>query len=107
MCETRSSRLEVSCKKGVFKNLENSQENTYFKPCNFIKKRLQHRCLPLKCPKFLRTPLCTEHPAACASKDASRDACKSLVDVWSWGKVQSGCFGWYVTVTLFSTERYY
>ena len=25
-------------------------------PCNFIKKRLQHRCFPMKFTKFLRTP---------------------------------------------------
>ena len=32
---------------------------------------------------------------------------KSLVDVWTWGKVQSGYFGLYVTVTLFSREQCY
>ena len=26
------------------------------KACNFIKKRLQHRCFPVKFAKFLRTP---------------------------------------------------
>ena len=26
------------------------------KACNFIKKRLQHRCFPVKCAKFLRIP---------------------------------------------------
>ena len=25
--------------------------------CNFIKKRFQHRCFPLKCAKFLGTPI--------------------------------------------------
>ena len=29
--------------------------------CNFIKKRLQHRCFPMKFEKFLRAPLFTEH----------------------------------------------
>ena len=29
--------------------------------CNFIKKRLQHRCFSVKCVKFLRTPFFTEH----------------------------------------------
>ena len=43
-----------------------SQENTCvgilfsnvagLKACNFVKKRLQHRCLPLKFAKYLRTP---------------------------------------------------
>ena len=31
------------------------------KACNFIKKRLQHRCLPVKFAKFLRTPFFTEY----------------------------------------------
>ena len=29
--------------------------------CNFIKKRLQHRCFPLKFAKFLRTPFFAEY----------------------------------------------
>ena len=29
--------------------------------CNFIKKRFQHRCFPVKFAKFLRTPFFTEH----------------------------------------------
>ena len=44
--------------------------------------------------------------AAWASRDA-KSACKSLADVWTWGKVQTGCFGIYVTVTLFSREQCY
>ena len=31
------------------------------KACNFIKKRLQHRCLPVNIAKFIRTPFCREH----------------------------------------------
>ena len=31
------------------------------KVCNFIKKRPQHRCFPVKCLKFLRAPFLTEH----------------------------------------------
>ena len=27
------------------------------KACNFVKKRLQHRCFPVKFSKFLRTPI--------------------------------------------------
>ena len=48
-----------------------SQKNTCFgaffnkypglKACNFIKKRLQHRCFPVKFAKLLRTPFFTEH----------------------------------------------
>ena len=29
--------------------------------CNFIKKRFQHRCFPVKFAKFLRTPFFTEY----------------------------------------------
>ena len=32
--------------------------------CNFIKTRLQHRCCPVKFPKFLRTPLYRTPPVA-------------------------------------------
>ena len=31
------------------------------KACNFIKRRLQHRCFPEKFANFLRTPFFTEH----------------------------------------------
>ena len=31
------------------------------KVCNFIKRRLQHRCFLVKFAKFLRTPFFTEH----------------------------------------------
>ena len=29
----------------------------HLKPCNFVKKRLQHKCFPMNIAKFLRTPL--------------------------------------------------
>ena len=29
--------------------------------CNFIKRRSQHRCFPMKFTKSLRTPFFTEH----------------------------------------------
>ena len=32
-----------------------------YQACNFIKKRLQHRCFPIKFTKSLRTPFVTEH----------------------------------------------
>ena len=61
---------EVFCKKFlemVFLEIsQNSQENTYARvsfliklrpeACNFIKKRLWHRCFPVNFVKFLRTP---------------------------------------------------
>ena len=46
----------------------------------------------------------TSPVAASASRDA-KSTCKSLADVWTWEKVQTGCFGIYVTVTLFSREQ--
>ena len=33
----------------------------HLRTCNFIKKRLQHRCFPAKSAKFLRTPFLLEH----------------------------------------------
>ena len=44
-------------KKGVLKNFTNF---TGLKACNFTKKRLEHRCFPVKIAKFLRTPFFTE-----------------------------------------------
>ena len=31
------------------------------KACNFVKKRIQHRCFPVNIAKFLRTAFSTEH----------------------------------------------
>ena len=53
---SRSSRPEVFCKKGVLIISQNSQEAG-----NFIKKRLWHRCFPVNFAKFVRTPFLTEH----------------------------------------------
>ena len=36
-------------------------EKFIFWACNFIKKRLQHRCFPMKFAKFFRAPFFTEH----------------------------------------------
>ena len=51
-------------KKGFVKLAQYSQENTYvgvffnkaagLRDCNYIKKRLQNRCFPVKIAKFLR-----------------------------------------------------
>ena len=46
-----SGRPEVFYKKGVPRNFA----------CNFIKKRLWHRCFSVNFAKFLRTPFLTEH----------------------------------------------
>ena len=59
--------------KGVLKNFANFTEKhlcwseclfnkeTGLKACNFIKKRLQHSCSPVKSTKLLRTPIIAEH----------------------------------------------
>ena len=61
----RSSCLEVFYKKNAHKISQNSEENTcariFFlitlqaKGCNFIKKRLWHRCFLVNFERFLRT----------------------------------------------------
>ena len=42
----------------VLKNFANFTEK-HLKACNFIKKRLQHRCFPVKFAKFLKAPFFT------------------------------------------------
>ena len=59
------------------KNSQISQENNcvevFFdkvtgpQGCNFIKKRLQHRCFPVKFAKYLRTPFFYRTPPVAAS----------------------------------------
>ena len=58
----RSSRLEVLCRKGVFKNFakftaKQNPESLFPepRPATFLKKRLWHRCFALNLAKFLRT----------------------------------------------------
>ena len=50
---------EVFCKKGVLKNFANFTGKhlcwSLLQTCNFVKKRLQHWCFPVKFAKFLRT----------------------------------------------------
>ena len=60
-----------SVKKMSLEIWQNSQENTCARvsfsiklqaeACNFIKKRLWHRCFPMNVAKFLRTPFYIEH----------------------------------------------
>ena len=62
-----SSHRRCSVEKGVYKNFANFTGKNLFwslflikfqgQACNFIKKRLQHRCFPAKFAKFLRTPI--------------------------------------------------
>ena len=81
--KSRSSRMRVSCRKGVFKNsqenpwiLQNSQENTsvrvFFKnkvvglrPATLLKQRLWHECFPDNFAQFLRRPFYRWHPGDC------------------------------------------
>ena len=60
----RSSHQRRSIKKVFLKISQNSQENScvgdpfliQLQACNFIKKRLRHRCFPVYLAKFLRVP---------------------------------------------------
>ena len=66
-----SSRPEVFCKRGVLRNFTKFTwrhlcQSLFFnkvagQACNFIEKRLWHRCFPVNFTKFLRTPFLTEH----------------------------------------------
>ena len=64
----RSSRLEVLCRKGVFRNFakftgKQSPESLVPepRPATLLKKRLWHTCFPLNLAKFLRIFFFTEH----------------------------------------------
>ena len=63
----RSSRPEVFCKKGVFRNFakftgKHLCQKLFFnkvaglRPATLLKKSLWHRCFPVNFAKFLRTP---------------------------------------------------
>ena len=57
MVQCRSSRPEVFCKKSTSKNLAKftGKHLCWPEACNFIKKRLYHKCFPVNFAKFLRT----------------------------------------------------
>ena len=68
----RSSRQELFYKKRVRKKFQNSQKNTRvgslflnkvagLRAAYLFKKRLQHKCFPVKYVKFVRTYFFTEH----------------------------------------------
>ena len=52
----QSSHRRCSIKKLLLTILRYSQENN-LKACNFLKKRLQHKCFLMNIVKFLRTPI--------------------------------------------------
>ena len=67
---SRSSRPEVFCEKGVFRNFakftgKHLCQSLFFNkaagPATLLKKRLWHRCFPVNFAKFLRIPFLTEH----------------------------------------------
>ena len=74
---------EVFYKKGVLKNFANFTGKQLcwnlflnLKTCNFIKKRFQHRCFPVKFVEFLSTPIL-------------KDICKRLLSNCVWWQGES------------------
>ena len=68
----RSSHWRCSVTKGIFRNFAKFTENhqsqgSFFikvaglRSTTLLKKRLWHRCFPVNCAKFLKTPFLTEH----------------------------------------------
>ena len=54
------------------------------KVCKFIKKRLQHRCFPVKIAKFLRTAFLYRTPPAAADISSSTlRRLKIYLDLWA------------------------
>ena len=53
---SRSSHQRCSRKIAVLKNFA-TFTGKHLQACNFIKKRLQHRCFPVNIAKFLRRPI--------------------------------------------------
>ena len=93
-------------KKVFLKILQNSQENTCLRSSLEILSRDFSTDVFLWINEIFKNNFFYRKPPVAAS--TSRDAtftCKALVDVWTWGKVQSGYFGIYATVTLFSREQ--
>ena len=68
----RSSRKKVFYKKGVLRKFvkftgKRLCQRLFFnkvaglRPATLLKKSLRHKCFPVNCKKFLRTPFFTEH----------------------------------------------
>ena len=69
----RTSHHRCSERKGVLRNftkftVKHLCQSLFFNKVPFLKKRLWHRCFPVNCVKFLRTPFCTEHLWVTASR---------------------------------------
>ena len=60
----------------------------FFKVCNFIKKRLQHRCFPVDIAKYLTTPILKnicEHLTLVLSNNFQRNSLPNLDNMTNWG----------------------
>ena len=70
LLEEKMDRFHRRCsiKKPFRKNFEYLQELLKLF-CNFIKKRLQHRCFPVNIGKFLRTPILNTSAYGCFWSD--------------------------------------
>ena len=79
---SRSSRSQIFFKIGILKISQYSQESTCVgslynkvagvKACNFIKKKLQHRCFPVSIAKFLRTVFVYNASGGCLSNSLNQ-----------------------------------
>ena len=87
-----------SVKKVFVKISQNSQQNTcatvsfliklLVSTCNFIKKRLLHRCFPVSFVKFLKTPFFKDHLwwLFLTVEIVSRSRSRSRLVLWNWKK---------------------
>ena len=66
--------------------------------CNFIKKRLQHRCFPMKFEKFLRAPLFTEHLYLVVASSSKQ--CKPMKKHWKFMLPRKKWYTWTVLLRL-------
>ena len=75
--KTDNSMVTVSGASAVQKqSLEDVLQNRC-QPCNFIKKRLQHRCFPMKFTKSLRTPFFLQNTSTLMTASGSKH-CKPM-----------------------------
>ena len=111
----RSSRLEVSYKKGVLKIFAKSHKSTSARvsfliklqasDCNFIKKRLRHKCFLVNSAKFLRTPFLWNTSGGCFWFQVYHVSCTD-----HFARSMSGnilCFYWYYNVSFFARIIYF
>ena len=57
--------------------------------CNFIKKRLQHRCFPVNSAKFLRTPILKNSGCFYIFKSSWLAALKNFQNIIRWSLITS------------------